>query len=247
MSDSAVNYNHPWVPEIKEFRPHPLNEQVYGMEKPDDGLIASIEQLGVLQPIIVDSLGRILSGNRRWTACKILARRHPNRNFNHIPATLFSGTEFEGQRILIEANKQRRKTREQRCREYQELKRIYASLAKERQLAGKKIDLGDICHKGRSSDQAAKAVGYGSGRTAERDVARMFGFKPFTVRKRKKTVADITADLNKILSEVKRLRIDGCTAAEIQNLVSTLRHIARVSGARAEHLQRVIALKERVA
>jgi hypothetical protein len=244
MSDAAVTFNHPWLPEIKEFRPHPLNEQVYGVEKPDDELIASIEKLGVLQPIIVDSLGRILSGNRRWTACKILAKRHPTKGFNHIPATVFSGTELEAQRILIEANKQRIKTREQRCREYQELKRIYVALAKERQLAGKKIHLSDTCHKGRASDHAAKAVGYGSGRTAERDVARIFGFKPFTVPKKKKTIADITADLTKTLSEVKKLRIDGCSKTEVRKVISALNQIGKVSTARAKQLQKVIEQRE---
>ena len=41
MSDFAAKFNHPWFPAIKELRAHPLNEQDYGIEQPDDGPIAN--------------------------------------------------------------------------------------------------------------------------------------------------------------------------------------------------------------
>ena len=51
------------------------------------------------------------------------------------------------------------KTLEQKAREFRELKRIEAALAKERMLAGRKIDPGKNFSKGRAEDNAAAAVG----------------------------------------------------------------------------------------
>ena len=60
-----------WLPSVNEFTPHPLNEKVYGSPKVDEKLIESIEKVGVLQPIIVNRNKQIVSGHRRWQACKI--------------------------------------------------------------------------------------------------------------------------------------------------------------------------------
>jgi len=147
-----------WLPSVKEFTPHPLNERVYGSPKPDKALIESIEKVGLLQPIIVNRNKQIVSGHRRWQACKIIAERRPDKDF-HILAITFSGSDFQAEQLLIESNRQRVKTFEQKAREFKELKRIEASLAKERMLAGRKIDPGKNFSKGRAEDNAAAALG----------------------------------------------------------------------------------------
>jgi ParB-like chromosome segregation protein Spo0J len=147
-----------WLPSIKELRPHPLNEKVYGSPKPDEKLIESIKKVGILQPIVIDRKKRILAGHRRWEACTAIAERWPDKDFR-IPATIFSGSDFQAEQLIIESNRQRVKTPEQKGREFRELKRIEAALAKERMLAGRKIDPGKNFSRGRAEDNAAAAVG----------------------------------------------------------------------------------------
>jgi ParB-like chromosome segregation protein Spo0J len=147
-----------WLPSVNEFTPHPLNEKVYGSPKADEKLIESIEKVGVLQPIIVNRNKQIVSGHRRWQACKIIAERRPDKDF-HILAITFGGSDFQAEQLLIESNRQRVKTIEQKAREFRELKRIEAALARERMLAGRKIDPGKNFSRGRAEDNAAAALG----------------------------------------------------------------------------------------
>jgi hypothetical protein len=86
---------------LESLKPHPLNAKIYGAAEPDQALIQSIEAVGVLNAIIVDQKGRILSGTRRWKACKALAERHGNEKFSQIPTEVFKGNELEAQRRLI--------------------------------------------------------------------------------------------------------------------------------------------------
>ena len=99
---------------LDSLQPHPLNARIYGAAESDQALIQSIEAVGVLNAIIVDQKGRILSGTRRWKACKALAERHGNEKFSQIPTEVFKGNELEAQRRLIHANRQRDKTLEQK-------------------------------------------------------------------------------------------------------------------------------------
>lgn len=147
-----------WLPSVNEFTPHPLNEKVYGSPKADEKLIESIEKVGILQPIIVNRNKQIVSGHRRWQACKIIAERRPDKDF-HILAITFGGSDFQAEQLLIESNRQRVKTLEQKAREFRELKRIEAALARERMLAGRKIDPGKNFSRGRAEDNAAAALG----------------------------------------------------------------------------------------
>jgi DNA (cytosine-5)-methyltransferase 1 len=162
-----------WLPSVNELKPHPLNEKVYGSPKPDKKLIESIEKVGILQPIIMDRNKQILSGHRRWEACRTMAERRPNKDFR-IPATIFAGSDFQAEQLIIESNRQRVKTPEQKAREFRELKRIEAALAKERQLAAQNNRAARAVQaslpgqaKGQARDKAAQALGM-SGRTAEK-------------------------------------------------------------------------------
>jgi site-specific DNA-cytosine methylase/ParB-like chromosome segregation protein Spo0J len=147
-----------WMPSVNDLKPHPMNEKVYGPPKPDKKLIESIEKVGILQPIVIDRNKQILAGHRRWEACTTIAERRPNKDFR-IPATIFSGSDFQAEQLIIESNRQRVKTPEQKAREFKELRRIEAALAKERMLAGRRIDPGKNFSKGRAEDNAAAAVG----------------------------------------------------------------------------------------
>jgi ParB-like chromosome segregation protein Spo0J len=165
-----------WMPSVNELKPHPLNDKLYGLPKPDRKLVESIEKVGVLQPIVIDRNKQILAGHRRWEACRTIAERRPDKDFR-IPATIFTGSDFQAEQLVIESNRQRVKTPEQKAREFRELKRIEAALAKERQLAAQnnkaaravKASLPEQA-KGQARDKAAEALGMG-GRTAEKLLA----------------------------------------------------------------------------
>jgi hypothetical protein len=149
---------------LDSLQPHPLNARIYGAAESDQALIQSIEAVGVLNAIIVDQKGRILSGTRRWKACKALAERHGNEKFSQIPTEVFKGNELEAQRRLIHANRQRDKTLEQKSREYRELLRLEKESAKQRKLANlkkgpKKPEWEIFPTRGRAGDIAAKATG----------------------------------------------------------------------------------------
>ena len=170
----AVKPFHPLCP----IRPHPLNQILYGNSEPDQSLLDSIEDVGILHPIIVTEAGLIISGTRRWNAyCQLLRTGKVRKEW--IPVQVADdATSSEFERMLIEANRQRVKTAEQKGREFRELKRIETELAKERQKLSKerkRIETEpDMEGKenfpdpnGQARDKAADVIGM-SGRTAEK-------------------------------------------------------------------------------
>lgn len=53
-----------------DLKPHPENIKIYGDEKPDEKLIESIKENGILEMVIITETGTIISGHRRWLAAK---------------------------------------------------------------------------------------------------------------------------------------------------------------------------------
>lgn len=165
---------------LEGLRPHPLNLKLYGSGTPDAKLIASIEADGILEPLLVAMLSfdggehydtYIISGHRRWLAAQHIAKKHhitnpqiPIRSLGLSVAEDLSHLDYE--RRVIESNRQRVKTAEQKAREFKELKRIEAALAKERKLAGlkkgEKAPVGtESASTGKAATKAAQAVGLG--------------------------------------------------------------------------------------
>ena len=100
-----------------ELRPHPLNEVIYG-DRADADLIASVRAKGVLNPILISSANLIISGHRRWGAA-IAA------GLDAVPVVVFgSDDELDIDEALIESNRQREKTNDQKGSEIRELARI---------------------------------------------------------------------------------------------------------------------------
>jgi ParB-like chromosome segregation protein Spo0J len=126
---------------VGDLLSHPLNTKLYGEREADKSLQASIEKLGVLEPITVltmpalDGKGGqrtyVLSGHRRVLAAKkAQLKKIPARYADIDPKDNLAVEEF-----IIEANRQRVKTEEQRGREIIELLRIEKIRARDRQLA----------------------------------------------------------------------------------------------------------------
>jgi protein gp37/ParB-like chromosome segregation protein Spo0J len=101
----------------KDLRPHPLNDEIYG-DRTDPDLIKSIEEKGVLSPLLITHDNRIISGHRRWGSALAI-------NLETVPVVIFGSTnELDIEEALIESNRQRAKTNEQIGREYTRLSQI---------------------------------------------------------------------------------------------------------------------------
>jgi ParB family chromosome partitioning protein len=151
---------------VNKLKPHPLNDQIYN-DTVDDDLIASIQEQGILNPLLITKSGVIISGHRRWQAAKKLG-------LVEVPVNVSPTTnKIEIERQLIHSNRHRTKTNEMQAREYKRLKEIETELALKRQKSGKTIslkdkkDLGEKLPKGRASDIAAKELGK-SGKTLDK-------------------------------------------------------------------------------
>lgn len=150
---------------VKNLRPHPLNEKLYGEQKSDKELVESIKTHGVLSPIVVNKKKQILSGHRRWLAAK-------EAGLTSVPLTGFQGTPTEEELFLIESNRQREKTAEQRGREFKELKRIEADILAQQESERKKAGnltrtQANLPKSSEARDIAAEKAGLKS-RTAEK-------------------------------------------------------------------------------
>ena len=154
-----------------DFLLHPLNNWLYGPPDPGQELLDSIEQIGILEPIVYAKLAienqaprlYILSGSRRWAAAISLA-------IQELPTREVSLTPLEAERFLIECNRQRVKSKGQKIKEYQKLKEIEEELSKQRQrehggtAPGKPRSLAAESNgsdEGESRVRAAKQVGLG--------------------------------------------------------------------------------------
>ena len=173
-----------WMVPPHTLRVNPLSEKIYGCAKPDAKFIQSIKDDGILEPLVVvqsrisDGMAYphyellVVSGHRRLAAALELGMLTvPVRqaNFNY---------DAELDKWLIKFNHQRVKTAEQKAREFKELKRIEAALAKEKETQRKKAASQTTPLK------STKSKPHDSRKTA----AAAVGLKPDTARKLEKLV-----------------------------------------------------------
>ena len=102
---------------IKEIQPHPLNKEIYSLSNLDD-LIKSIEEVGLLQPIIINHKKQILSGHRRFECIKKLG-------WIEVEVVVKKVDEKETDFYLVQFNKQRIKTTKELLGEYDVIEKHY--------------------------------------------------------------------------------------------------------------------------
>lgn len=172
--DSGVEYRAP-----TDLEPHPLNDEVYGdRDDLDEALVESIDEHGILEPIVADpqpgagsseTVPTILSGHRRVEAAKRVG-------LDVVPVRLVRlDTDLERRERLLVHNQTREKTFSQKLREGEELERIERERAKRRQ--GTRTDIvenspagsddgpADETEFGKTRERVAEKIGIGSGRT----------------------------------------------------------------------------------
>ena len=163
----------------KKLTRNPLNDLVYGKELVDD-IKPSIEEYGILRPLIINKENLVIEGNRRLQAALEL-------NLDVVPVILMS---FDGKVSendwFFESNKYRIKSHEQVIREYKAKRLDEEQKAKIRQLAsqnnkkaktysGSASGTGGDCR-----DLAAKLLNLSiSGKTADKHLAVLEKIRSF--------------------------------------------------------------------
>jgi len=156
----------------EELEPHPKNEEIYGDTESaadlDETFINSVQEKGVLEPLVITNGKQIISGHRRWVAAKATdTDRVPVRKSEF-------DSDLAEREALIEFNRQREKTPGQIVNEFEEMLEIEEKQAEDRMeeagsVGGKGSEKFHNPSKGRAKDKAAEKVNADvSGRTLEK-------------------------------------------------------------------------------
>ena len=111
---------------VADLKPHPKNEEIYGVNEDILDLVEKIKKSGRVHTMTVNSKGVVLAGHRRLKACIELG-------IETVKAEIIDfDTPEEEIEFIIDDNSTREKTIEQRSREAKELKRVETLLAEKR-------------------------------------------------------------------------------------------------------------------
>jgi ParB/RepB/Spo0J family partition protein len=135
--------------EVSKLNHHPKNKEIYDLSSIDE-LMESISQVGLLQPLIIDTSNQIISGNRRFESIKRLG-------WKEVEVQIKEVKEGEEELLLIHYNKQRIKSFKELINEYLILDKYY------RKGQGKRTDLTSVkSNKGSSRDIVSNELGISS-------------------------------------------------------------------------------------
>ena len=99
------------------IQPHPKNSEIYDLSNIED-LVKSIEEVGLLQPLIINKKNQILSGHRRYQAIKILG-------WDEVEVEVRDIIDEETDLYLVHYNKQRIKSNKEVLSEHDILEKYY--------------------------------------------------------------------------------------------------------------------------
>jgi ParB/RepB/Spo0J family partition protein len=121
---------------VSKLKHHPRNGEIYTLSNIDD-LVHSIREVGLLQPLIVDTSNQVISGNRRLSAIRQLG-------WKKVEIEVVDVSEDEVVSLLIHHNKQRVKNTREVINEYHALAKIYGrGQGKRTDLTSVKSDRGE--------------------------------------------------------------------------------------------------------
>lgn len=117
---------------LKQLHPHRLSLSVYGEGEDVSDLAASVRAHGIRTPLTVLADERtVIKGKRRLEAAKLAG-------LERVPCLISSLMDkLQIEIDILEDNRSREKTNEQKAREFRERKRIEEALAKQRQKEGR--------------------------------------------------------------------------------------------------------------
>jgi ParB/RepB/Spo0J family partition protein len=115
---------------VSSLKHHPKNKEIYDLSSIDE-LMESISEVGLLQPLTIDTRNQVISGNRRFESIKRLG-------WNEVEVIVREVQEEDEELLLIHFNKQRIKSFKELINEYLTLDRIY------RKGQGRRTDLTSV-------------------------------------------------------------------------------------------------------
>lgn len=133
---------------VHKIVPHPLNSEIYELSNIDD-LVKSIDEVGLLNPLVINQRNELISGHRRFEAVKQLGWKEVDVE------RIKTESAYEETTLLIAHNKQR-------------VKNLYELLAEAEAIEptlrvgqGKRTDLtsSGIRRSGRTDERIADAIG----------------------------------------------------------------------------------------
>ena len=102
---------------VKSLSHHPRNQEIYSLSNIDD-LVQSINEVGLLSPLVINQKNEVISGNRRLAAIRKLG-------WNEVDVEVTEVSEDDVINILIAHNKQRVKSNREVLNEYRALEKIH--------------------------------------------------------------------------------------------------------------------------
>lgn len=193
---------------VNELRGHPLNDAIYG-DRADDELVARVQMHGIIHPLLVTPDGTVISGHRRLDAARRLG-------LSEVPVLVRPiGDPLEVEELVIEANRQREPTNEQRVREFAHLKALRVKRARRRPAPAAPASDDpsvDVDETPADDDGLPPPVDAKLEKEATTEAARRLGKKPRTLEKGLEVVEHIdalesgsrpdeAAELRKLLNE----------------------------------------------
>ena len=134
---------------ITKVKSHPLNDTIYNLSNIDD-LVNSIDDVGLLTPVVINQKFQLISGHRRMEAVRRLG-------WDEVEVEVIeTSTEEEEKSLLIHFNKQRVKTSREIINEAETLRPLFAVGQ------GKRSDLTSVPRNKSGRDALAEAMGVSS-------------------------------------------------------------------------------------
>ena len=173
---------------VSSLNHHPKNKEIYDLSSIEE-LMDSISQVGLLQPLIIDTNNQIISGNRRFESIKRLG-------WEEVDVIEREVKEEEEELLLIHYNKQRIKSFKELINEYLILNKYY------RKGQGKRTDLTSVkSNQGSSRDIVSNELGISSSQL--RRLVFIYRNKPEYIELLDKGILTVNQSYLQIQREIK--------------------------------------------
>lgn len=173
---------------VSSLNHHPKNKEIYDLSSIEE-LMDSISQVGLLQPLIIDTNNQIISGNRRFESIKRLG-------WEEVDVIEREVKEGEEELLLIHYNKQRIKSFKELINEYLILYKYYGKGQ------GKRTDLTSVkSNQGSSRDIVSNELGISSSQL--RRLVFIYRNKPEYIELLDKGILTVNQSYLQIQREIK--------------------------------------------
>jgi len=173
---------------VSSLKHHPKNKEIYTLSSIEE-LMESISEVGLLQPLTIDTRNQVISGNRRFESVKRL-------NWEEVDVNLREVKKEDEELLLIHFNKQRIKSFKELINEYLTLDNLY------RKGQGKRTDLTSVKSNISSTrDIVSKEMGISSSQL--RRLVYIYKNKPEYIELLDKGILTVNQSYLQIQREVK--------------------------------------------